>query len=374
MNKEKIIIFWLLAVIVLGTVYFAAAESRGGNQETTTAETTEAATTSETPAIPSVFDENGFIANVTAKDYAGVFDYKNIKIPKDKHLVTEEMLTAEINSMIESFTDAVPVYDRAVKDGDSVNIDFVGTIDGVPFEGGDTQGNGYNVIAGSSDFIGEFLTKIIGLSPGDSIDITETFPNDYTKEDLRGKEAVFATTVNYINELPELTDSFVSEHLQADHGWKTVEEARAGLTEYLTEELVYNYITEQIYAYIDEKIDFENLPAELIEYYEQSMISYFTDMAVSYSMTLNDFLSSQVGVNSKEELIEYYKDFNRESAAYSLVMQAVAEDAGIQVTDADIDEYLLEYPESAEEDRLFLKNALMNDKVTEMLTDGAVLE
>ena len=85
-----------------------------------------------------------------------------------------------------------------VENGDTVNIDYVGSIDGVEFSGGNTQGMGTDLVIGSGSYIDDFEEQLIGSHPGDNITVTVTFPEDYGKEDLNGKEAVFEVTVNGI--------------------------------------------------------------------------------------------------------------------------------------------------------------------------------
>lgn len=85
-----------------------------------------------------------------------------------------------------------------VENGDTVNIDYVGSIDGVEFSGGNTQGMGTDLVIGSGLYIDDFEEQLIGAHPGDHVTVTVTFPEDYGKEDLNGKEAVFKVTVNGI--------------------------------------------------------------------------------------------------------------------------------------------------------------------------------
>ena len=87
---------------------------------------------------------------------------------------------------------------RLIEDGDTVNIDYVGSIDGVEFEGGNTKGNGADLVIGSHTYIDDFEEQLIGHHPGDSVDVTVTFPEDYGKDELNGKEALFKVTVNGI--------------------------------------------------------------------------------------------------------------------------------------------------------------------------------
>ena len=85
-----------------------------------------------------------------------------------------------------------------IEDGDTVNIDYVGSIDGVEFDGGNTQGQGTDLTIGSGRYIDDFEEQLIGAHPGDNVEVTVTFPEDYGNEELNGKEAVFDVTVNGI--------------------------------------------------------------------------------------------------------------------------------------------------------------------------------
>lgn len=85
-----------------------------------------------------------------------------------------------------------------VEDGDTVNIDYVGSIDGIEFDGGNTQGNGTDLTIGSGRYIDDFEEQLIGAHPGDEVEVTVTFPDDYGNDELNGKEAVFDVTVNGI--------------------------------------------------------------------------------------------------------------------------------------------------------------------------------
>ena len=89
------------------------------------------------------------------------------------------------------FATTAQVTDRAVEQGDMVNIDYVGSVDGVEFDGGSTGGAGTSVMAGATNYIDDFLTQIIGHMPGETIDVNVTFPEVYHSADLAGKEAVF---------------------------------------------------------------------------------------------------------------------------------------------------------------------------------------
>ena len=154
---------------------------------------------------------------MTATDYVTLpDDYADITISADLGQVSDDDINDYIDSnVLSNFATTNEVKDRAAADGDTVNIDYVGRIDGVAFDGGDTKGSGADLTLGSGTYIDNFEDQIVGHTPGETFDVTVTFPEDYGNENLNGKEAVFETTLNYIKEsvTPELTDDWVKENL-----------------------------------------------------------------------------------------------------------------------------------------------------------------
>ncbi|MBQ8970789.1 MAG: FKBP-type peptidyl-prolyl cis-trans isomerase, partial [Lachnospiraceae bacterium] len=122
--------------------------------------------------------ENGFIAGVTAKDYATLPDYKTIKLAKADVEYSDEDVQSDIDSQLEQHKELNEDTALEVKDGDTVNIDYVGTIDGVEFDGGNSNGSGYDLEIGSGSFIDDFEQQLIGSHQGDSVTVAVTFPED----------------------------------------------------------------------------------------------------------------------------------------------------------------------------------------------------
>jgi len=123
-------------------------------------------------------DENGFWEGIRALNYVELFNYQAMPIPNHIHEISDEQIQNQINDILAGFTSSEYIMDRAVVDGDTVNIDFVGSVDGVEFAGGSTEGMGAYVIAGSTDYIDDFLTQIIGYMPGDTVNVVVTFPDN----------------------------------------------------------------------------------------------------------------------------------------------------------------------------------------------------
>ena len=146
--------------------------------------------------------KEGFFEGVTALDNVVLPDYKAYTMPEEHTVATDDEVAAKIASIQESFAKQEKDADttRAIVDKDTVNIDYVGTVDGVEFEGGNTKGAGADLTIGSKTYIDDFEEQLIGAHPGDTVEVKVTFPENYGKEELNGKDAVFTVTVNGIYE------------------------------------------------------------------------------------------------------------------------------------------------------------------------------
>lgn len=322
--------------------------------------------------------ENGFWDGINALDCVELFDYKAIEVPSDVHEITGDEVQAEIDSILAYYSETEQVTDRAVKDGDTVNIDYVGSVEDVEFEGGNTGGAGTEVTIGVTSYIDDFLEQLIGHMPGETFDVEVTFPEEYGVEELNGKDAVFVTTVNYIAEAaePELTDEFVAKNLSAGYGWTTVDEMKDGIAADMREDAVLTYVQERLFS--DAAI--KSTPEELVEHYNNAMINSYTQTAEDYDMELDEFLSTYVGVAGLDELIETERDSIVETVNNTLVIQAIAEDAGITVTDANVADYFAEYfgtddySQYEEEYGIqYLKQGVLSQQVLNYLIDNATL-
>lgn len=143
-------------------------------------------------------------------------DYSNLEAEVNKYEVTDEDISRVIDRERDQNSRIISVEDRAVKDGDIVNIDFVGKLDGEEFPGGDAEG--YELVIGSGAFIPGFEEQIIGKEIGQEFDVDVVFPEEYHDESLAGKNVIFEVKLNSIQEkeLPELDDEFVKDISEFD--------------------------------------------------------------------------------------------------------------------------------------------------------------
>ncbi|MEA4823445.1 MAG: FKBP-type peptidyl-prolyl cis-trans isomerase [Clostridiaceae bacterium] len=358
----------------------SAATSAASSAATGTTAATSATDTGEVFSFsPSDgLTEAGYFEGVDALSLVTLPEYVGITLPAEVHTPTEEAIQAEIDTLMQNFEYKENLTEGVIAEGDTVNIDFVGTIDGVEFEGGNTQGAGTSITIGTTQLIDDFVEQLVGHKPGDVFDIEVTFPDDYSEESLRGKDAVFATTINYIEGqtlTPELTDAFVAENLASYYGWATVEELREGLKT----NLVDSNITSYIQNYLTENSNVSSVPDSMLEYQINAMLDYYNTYASYYKMSLDDFITQVAGAEDREALIEKNRDGLEYYARYYLVTQAIAEDAGIVADDAAITAYFEENMTGADMEQYvtdygspYLHYVVLNELVMSYLRDNAV--
>ncbi|MEN3240431.1 trigger factor [Fructilactobacillus sanfranciscensis] len=149
-------------------------------------------------------------ADVSVKPDVKLGEYKGVEVPKQNTRVYKKDIDAKLDSMLQSQAELVLV-DRPAKDGDTVIIDFDGSVDGNHFEGG--KANNYSLELGSGSFIPGFEDQLVGHKAGDDVEVKVTFPADYPQKDLAGKEALFETKIHEVKEkqLPKLDDEFAKD-------------------------------------------------------------------------------------------------------------------------------------------------------------------
>lgn len=283
---------------------------------------------------------DGRFEGIAAKDYVTLGQYTNLTYPEEVTSVKEEDIQTRIDSIMSSHTYTNEVTDRAVKDGDTLNIDYVGTVDGVAFEGGSTDGKGTQVTIGVTSYIDDFLEQLIGHQPGETFDIEVTFPDPYQNNpDLAGKDAVFTVTINHIVETYtyELTDDFVVDNLQKDYGYTSIADMREKIAADLHDTQVYNYMIETVL----ENCPVSEVPQKLVDNEITITVKQLKYQALQYNMDAST-LFTYYGVADEDAFRTTYEEDIREQISQYLVMMAIAEDAGLIATEQDVKDYFLE--------------------------------
>lgn len=236
-----------------------------------------------------------------------VGDYKNLTIEVANQTVSDEDVEMTIQYMLASAPETKPVTGRALQSGDVSNIDFVGKLNGVAFDGG--TGTNQELEIGSGQFVPGFEDAIIGMEIGETRDIDVTFPEEYPSEELAGQPAVFTVTLNSISEkyIPELTDDYIVG-LGMD-GITTVDQFKASVREQLEEKAQSNYDTQVETELMNKLLDIcefsDEVPPERYNYYYDAMIAQEEKTAEGVGTTLEQLATGLYGYDTIDD---YYKD------------------------------------------------------------------
>ena len=293
--------------------------------------------------------EAGLIDGVDTTSTVSLADYEGLVVPMNEVAATAEEVDSNIQSTLSSHKAISDDSSIEIKSGDTVNIDYVGSIDGVEFEGGNSNGEGYDLEIGSGTFIEGFEDQLIGHTPGEDVVVKATFPEDYTSADLAGKKAEFAVTIHGVYVTPELTDTFVQENFSDVAS--TADEYRA----YVENNFYRTHLEEYLHNYILENSTISSYPKTYVKalksitkYNDEFSMQYYNQMASQYGMeTSTNVWDTIEGVDNE---IEYEHDLTKraeEMAKQALVYQAIYEKAGLNV---DFDAIIAEMTETNGED------------------------
>ena len=317
-------------------------------------------------------DENGYWTGVKALDIVTLpEDYAAIPLKKADIEPTEDEVQSQIDSLLDQHSTTAEVTGRAAANGDTVTIDYSGTVDGVAFTGGTYSG--YSLKLGSGTFIDGFEDQIVGHNVGDTFDVKVTFPEGYSDSTdaegntlvLSGKEAVFSVTLNGINEevQPELTDAWVDETLGTSNGLHSVEALRA----FYQQQLYQTNLQTAVMDYLLQNSTFGDIPKSVLDYQVTQCLNYYYTMGGHYGYELDAFVQ-MMGYDNADAMLAALADNIESYAKEALVYQAVAEAMELAPTQEQIDAY------SAYTDTYganYCTMVAMMDTVTEALTTGA---
>lgn len=274
------------------------------------------------------------IVSVSADEmgkYITMGDYKGIDVKLEVEEVTDDQIQSTIDNTLNS--NAVESTDdqAEVKEGDIVNIDFVGKKDGEAFDGG--TGEDYDLTIGSGSFIEGFEEGLVGAKKGDMKELALTFPESYPSEDLAGQDVIFEVTVNYIKMMPELTDEWVKENTEYD----TVDAYKDGVRAELessNESAAQSTATNTAWNQVLDAAEIKEFPQEDIDKaiaeYESSLQSY----ADQQEMTTDEFLEAQ-GM-TKEDFDKQAQEYAEYKVKQLLAAQAVMDAEELTLADDEI--------------------------------------
>lgn len=322
---------------------------------------------------------DGRFDGITAKDYVTLGQYTGIQYDESAVTVKEEDIQKKIDSIMSSHTYKEEITDREVADGDTINIDYVGKVDGVEFEGGSTNGAGTEVTIGVTSYIDNFLEQLIGHKPGETFDVNVTFPDGYSDSTdasgnavkLSGQKAVFTVTLNYISEsvLPELTDSWVADNFGSfgtPNNIYTVEALRA----YYQNQLYTSNLNTAVMDYLLENSTFKSIPQQVMDYQVNQCLNYYSTLAGYYGYDLDGLVQNLLGYESTDDMLAHLESSLEDYSKEALLYQAVAESLDITPTQEQLDAYS-DYKDTYGQN--YCTMVALMDAVTSTLTSGAVV-
>ena len=296
------------------------------------------------PAIDVTQMEKGkdfiFTAEVATKPEVTLGQYKGIEVPETKVEVTDEEIEAELKKVQEQNAREITV-DRPAENGDTVVIDFEGSVDGVPFDGG--AGKDYPLTLGSHSFIPGFEEQLVGAALEEEKEVNVTFPEDYQAEELAGKAAVFKCTIHKIEakELPALDDDFAKDVSEFD----TLDEYKKEIKDNLTKKKEEQAKTEKENAVVDKAVENATMeiPEAMIDTQVENMVDDFARRIQSQGLSMEQYM--QFTGATVDSLKEQMKPQAVKRIESRLVLEKVAEAENIQISDEKLDEELAKMAE-----------------------------
>ena len=308
-------------------------------------------------------DESGRWVDVNAADYVTLpKGFDSIALTEKDLQPTDDELQFQLDSLLKQYATTQQVTGRAAQSGDTVNIDYSGTVDGVAFNGGTAAG--YDLTLGSGSFIDGFEDQILGHNAGDTFDVTVTFPDGYGDSTdaegntitLSGKEAVFSVTLNSISEsvTPELTDEWVDSNFGVTDDLHTADALRS----YFNTALYNDNYENAIVDYLMANAEFKELPSSITNYYICMFLNYYSRYASTYSMDLDAFAQTQ-GYTDANNMLAASDAYFEHLAKQDLIFQAIADAESLAPTQEEIDAADAAYADSYGQNRARL-NALQS--------------
>ena len=320
-----------LYLAVLATCMMLAWNGCGNDKET--AENDTAAEQTEQTSDAADSDESGSTRLVSVDNvekYVTIAEYKGIALDHSVAEVTDENVEKRVAQNLQGKSEEVTDKDVVIQNGDTATINFVGTKDGVAFEGG--TANNYDLVIGSGTMIPGFEEGILGMKKGETKDITVTFPENYQSSELAGQEAVFQITVQSFKRPPELTDTWAA----ANTDYKTADEYRASVRTQLEQEAqdqAESSLRSTAWTTVYSNSEVVEYPEKDIEGATQEFRSQIEAYAKQGNMELEDFVKSQ-GV-SMDDFEAQCQQYAQNKVKQNLIIQGIMDAEGMTLEDEE---------------------------------------
>lgn len=298
-------------------------------------------------AAPADLGESVTVFDYDMSQYVEVGDYRSLTIDYEPYDLTEEDVDYAYMTFLDDYAKMVDpakyVTDREVHDGDTVSLNYCGTKDGVAFEGGTAEG--YLLKIGSGTFIPGFEEGLIGVMPGEEIDLPLTFPEEYHSEELAGQDVIFTCTVNGIITIDSLIATANDNRDEGTDPIETEEQLREMCREELIEQVkaydrenVQTLITQNLSTIVTEKAAF---PQELVDAYDALVLKSVESSAAMYGVD-SETLLSYYGYT----LDSYIAEFSRPQLVNDAALYVIASENNLLQTDEEFEASLQEYADS----------------------------
>lgn len=384
MKKRAVMVALLLAMSIAAAGCTQKSEETNGSDTKTEdtgssdgpedQETEDKADAEEEEDTPTTAE---LMADIDVEKCVTLGEYKGITVEKTIESVTDQDVEDEIQEALQDYP--VEVTNRTVQEGDTVNIDYVGRIDGEEFEGGSDQGADLKI--GSGQFIEGFEDGLVGASKEETRTLDLTFPDGYV-QDLAGKDVEFTVTVNTIKEpLTEATDEWVAANIE---GYYTVDEYKAGIRseqEENNQQTADEQVRYTAWMTVVDGCTINEYPDTLVEMGKKLYIQQAETYAQYASMELDDFIESS-GI-TQEEFDENAEEYGKNVAAQALVSQAICNAEGFAIGDEayqeELNKMITEYGCTEEElisgyGQDNVEQSIMVNRVCQLILDNAVIE
>lgn len=382
----------VVAMLIMCMAVSAAACGKSSDTEKTTTETTDTKDSEDsekdsTDTDTKETDSSGENRLVSVKDvskYVTIGEYKGLELTRTSQPVTDDDVQAEINYNLED--NGSEVKDGTVENGDTVTINFTGTIDGKEFDGGSAED--YELVVGDGEMIDGFEDGIVGMKSGETKELDLTFPDDYYEESVAGKAVVFKVTLQKFTRPAELTDEWVAENTE----YKTVDEYRAAVKTQLEDTAVQTADYElysDAWNEVQAASEIKDYPKEDVDAAKKSYQELNEKYVKDAGMEMVDFLKSQ-GM-SEEDYESECQQYAESKVEQNLIVQGIMDAEGLSIDDeetqklkddlieeygfASIDEMIETYGEQEVNESLALLRVerfiVDNANVTEVAGDDA---
>ena len=298
-----------------------------------------------------------FTVEVAVRPEVKLGKYMGVTVTKIDTTVTDEEVDEAVEKERDNNARTITVEDRAIENGDTAVIDFEGFVDGVPFEGG--KGENHSLEIGSHSFIDTFEDQLIGKNTGDEVEVNVTFPEEYHAADLAGKPAMFKVKIHEIKakELPELDDEFAQDVSEFDTLAEYKENLKKNIAERKEAEARRTKEDEAIRKIV-EKSSME-IPDAMIDTQVESMIEEFAQRIAQQGLSFEQYM--QFSGMTMDKMKDQVRPEAVSRIESSLVLEQIAKDENIEVSDADVD---------AEIDKMASMYGMEADKIKEYMGDA----